>query len=245
MHKHKGKFGFVKAADEEKEVDVQGTEVWSNIRRATIVAPIFILMIGLGIINWLLPDSEAVATIQMTPGSVTPVLTSSSAESSGAAVASPPLLGLATPWGVLGRDSGFLGSTPTASTPAPATTAPVSSDIPSDAVIELLGPPGESRFRLNDNISFYWDWPLALEVNQRFAVYLREGGDEWLLGAVDQSNMGSSFRLRANPAELVAEPAQYEWLVRLERLPGTDGNVAQADLELLIESEARLLLLTN
>jgi hypothetical protein len=248
MHKHKGKFGFVKAADEGKETGIQGSYPWNITRRAVIVAPIFILMISLGMINWLLPDSEVEATIQTTPGSLTSAMTPSGAENSGAAVASPPLLGLATPWGILGRGSDSLKPsepTPMASSLASTGLASLPGNIPSDAVIDLLGPPEESRFQLNGDISFYWDWPLPLEANQRFAVYLREGGDEWLLGAVDQSNMGSSFRLRANPAEFVAEPERYEWLVRLERMPGTAGNGAQADVELLIESEARLLSLTG
>jgi len=109
----------------------------------------------------------------------------------------------------------------------------------------LLGPPRDSRFQLSDDISFYWEWPFALEAEQRFAVYLRTGGDEWLLGVVEEPNMGSLFRLRASPADLVAEPAQYEWLVRLETLPETGENVAQVGTQVLAESAARLLSLAE
>jgi hypothetical protein len=203
-----------------------------------IVAPILILMIGLGMINWLLPGSEAETTVQMTAASEVVVLPSTRAEPSELVAATPPMLGVATPWGVLGRNTE---SSPVPSPSVPTVPTPLPSQISPDTVIELLGPPGETLFRLNDSISFYWNWPLALEVNQRFAVYLRASGNEWLLGTVDENNMGTSFRLRATPAELVAEPAQYQWLVRLEMLSGTDENITQV----LLESDARPLTLTD
>jgi hypothetical protein len=156
-------------------------------------------------------------------------------------VLTPPLLGLATPWGIAGRGGEAL--------PAPTTTAPLTpavppadvATLPPDAAIQLLGPPQEGRFRLDDDISFYWRWPLPLQTGQRFAVYLRSGNEEWRLGVLEQNNLGSAYRLRAQPADFVSAPADYEWLVRLETLVATANGAAQG----LAASETRTLRLTE
>jgi hypothetical protein len=201
---------------------------------ATIVVPVFILMVGLGIINWLLPGTEPeAADNEVTQAASSPLM----AEQLPAALTQPvaqatlPLAGLATPWAVAGQE-GVLPATLSATTPLPSLATPALSPA---ATIQLLGPPEESNFLLDSSISFYWNWPLSLETNQRFTVYLRMGGEEWPLGVVEQRNMGASFRLHVNPSELVSEPAAYEWVVKLEQSSGTDTGTNQV----LVESEAR------
>lgn len=202
-----------------------------------IVVAILLLIIGLGVINWLFPAQSSQAEIEQATTLTQTEEGEEEAETVGSATITPPLLGLATPWGVIGRDvESPPVAIPVATTPTPTT---VVSSLPPEATIQLLGPPADSSFRLDDRISFYWDWPLALEANQRFAVYLRAGSDEWLLGVVESNNLGSAFRLSARPTELVSQPTQYEWQVRLELLSATGDNRPQV----LRESEIRSLIL--
>jgi hypothetical protein len=88
--------------------------------------------------------------------------------------------------------------------------------IPPDTAVQLLGPPPESTFPINDTVSFYWHWPQPLAEDQRFALYLLADDQERLLGIVDEPNLGTSFRLSASPGEFVETTGTIQWQVRLE-----------------------------
>jgi hypothetical protein len=212
-----------------------------------VVLPIFVLLVGLGVINWLLPGPEGEGVV------VAPTVAAGAVATMENPVGTRPLLGLATPWAAIGRgavggeieEGSLLAPTVVELEPTLPGVGATPVNIPAGSVIQLLGPPDDGRFELDDDVSFYWKWPLALEANQRFGVYLRRGGDEWLLGAVERANMGSFFYLRARAADLVAEPAQYEWLVRLETRPVAAADGSTADTVVLAGSEARSLFLTT
>lgn len=246
-----GALNHLTTTDEEQEVTaeeqqtVDSSSAPAKRRGVIVIVAILVLIIGLGAINWLFPAQSSQAEIEQGTA-LTQTGGEELAEASGPTTLTPPLLGLATPWGVIGRDNQSQSQSQSTATPSStaqaATPAPppaVTVELPAEAMIQLLGPPANSSFRLDDPVSFYWDWPLALGPNQRFAVYLRAGSDEWLLGAVEHNNLGSAYRLRAELTELVSQPAQYEWLVRLELLPEGDGDRPQP----LRESEIRPLLL--
>lgn len=108
--------------------------------------------------------------------------------------------GLATPWAVAGGP----GETPTV---VPEVT-PVH--------IPLLGPPAGSIFRMEDTISFYWSAAGEPSPNQRYGVYLLDGGERVLLGSAVGPNLGQGYQIRATIGEFVDEPGEYRWLVVLE-----------------------------
>lgn len=243
-HDHLKTTGEGKELDSSNGREPDSGDVLAKRRRVIIGVSLLVLLIGLGMINWLVPAS--VPNTQEGSGNLgTPAQAGQLGPGTPTAPAAitPPLLGLATPWGVIGRDSQPTAIPPLTSqattpvTPSPAVTV----DLPAEAMIQLLGPPTESSFQLNDPISFYWNWPFTLGPDQRFAVYLRAGSDEWLLGTVEHNNLGSAFRLRAELMELVSQAAQYEWLVRLELLAERGGDRPQV----LRESETRPLLLLD
>lgn len=105
-------------------------------------------------------------------------------------------------------------------TPLPTTTAvpTLIPTIPPGMAITLLGPPNESALA-GDSITFYWNWPLMLDETQHFAVYLRIGDEEQLLGVVAEPNVGSVYRLQAG-TEPEWETAPVQWQVRLETVDG-------------------------
>ncbi|MCP4425023.1 MAG: hypothetical protein GY803_11055 [Chloroflexi bacterium] len=177
--------------------------------------PLFALILCFGSIN-VIPRLTS-GTVEPTRHLATPAIVSDSVAGGEAQTAVPPTLPIPT-------------STPTPSPPTPT--------LPPDAVIALLGPPPDSVFRLGDTISFYWDWPQPLSEDQRLFVYLLLGGQEILLGALEEPNSGATYRLQRNAMELVDTAVSAQWLVRLQS--ATNGTSADSQTA-LAESETRTL----
>ncbi|RMG99564.1 MAG: hypothetical protein D6706_05265, partial [Chloroflexi bacterium] len=109
------------------------------------------------------------------------------------------------------------------------TTAPTPlPTLPPGAQIELLGPPPDTTWVGNQPVTFYWQWPYPLANNQQFVVVIQTNGEEQRLGAVDQPNLGTGYRLQA----VLPTNGELVWEVRLE---------TKAALAPLISSERRIL----
>lgn len=158
-----------------------------------VLAPLFLLILCLGVINLgprLIDTADRVSSAP-TPTTTTP-----------ATAVNPTTTALPTP-------------TPTPTqVPTPVATAPPT--LPPDTAVQLLGPPPESAFPINDKISFYWHWSQPLAEEQRFALYLLVDDQELLLGTVDEPNLGAGFRLSASPGDFVETTGTIQWQVRLE-----------------------------
>jgi hypothetical protein len=63
-----------------------------------------------------------------------------------------------------------------------------------------------------NEVTFRWQWPHALEAGQSFAVYLLEAGEEMLLGTVSESNENGRYRL----TDQITTSGIFNWQVRLE-----------------------------
>ncbi|MDX1413550.1 MAG: hypothetical protein R3293_05115 [Candidatus Promineifilaceae bacterium] len=84
--------------------------------------------------------------------------------------------------------------------------------------IELMGPPENSSFLLNTPITVYWDWPLALEDNQQFTLYLLKESEEFLVGDTAESSMGDQgYQLNFIPENFVNLEGDYTIQIRLEQ----------------------------
>lgn len=97
-------------------------------------------------------------------------------------------------------------------TPAPA----IVPTIPPGAEIQLLGPPPGSAFRIGDTLSFYWQWSVPLAKDQSLAVYLLAQNQEYLLGRLDEPNVGQSYRLHVSIDDSTRAAGKVQWQVRLE-----------------------------
>jgi len=84
--------------------------------------------------------------------------------------------------------------------------------------IQLLGPPQESQFALSsDNfLIFTWSWPLPLQADERFALYLNSQGRFVQIGAVNQPAGENQYQFKVNAASVPAAPGDHQWQVRLE-----------------------------
>lgn len=87
-----------------------------------------------------------------------------------------------------------------------------------DPQIQLLGPPQDSQFVLSaeNHLIFTWSWPLPLQDNERFAVYLDAQGRTIQIGAVSQSVGENQYQFKVNAANVPAAPGEHQWQVRLE-----------------------------
>lgn len=115
-----------------------------------------------------------------------------------------------------------VGATPTPTQP-PATTIRQASATPytpptysDNELIQLLGPPPDSTFAPDATISFYWQWPLPLNEDQVFEVYLLAEDEETLLGTVYEPNVGDSYRLHVDMSAVKVTAVPFQWQVRLK-----------------------------
>lgn len=123
-------------------------------------------------------------------------------------------------------------ASPTTAAELPSPTAvPPTPTLPPDSAIILLGPPDDGRFRVTDVVSFYGQWPLPLADEQQMVLYIRANGQEMLLGALDEPNMGQAYRWTAT-VEALGETAVIDWFIRLQS-KNSDA--------ILLESEVRTL----
>lgn len=115
--------------------------------------------------------------------------------------------GPATPWAVAGGPG-----EPTA-TPVPVDEPPAAMPLVS---VDLLGPPAESFFQPEDEVTFFWTGAEPLAAGRRYVVYLVNGEEQLVLGDADRPNLGQGFRVRGVPGQIVGEAGDFGWLVALE-----------------------------
>ena len=85
-----------------------------------------------------------------------------------------------------------------------------------ESIIRLLGPPPDTVFAASDSISFYWQWPLPLTPDQQFHIYLFDDGQTILLGTIAEPNIGDSYHLSVNLADINVRAGSVQWIVQLE-----------------------------
>jgi len=131
----------------------------------------------------------------------------------------------------------FIEATPTSSTtPLPTPTLLPSptpnfiSQIPLGIDISLLGPPTGSIFPLSSQISFYWTWPIPLEDNQTFAIYLYANDQEYNVGTRDKPDLGTVYHFSATVKDIFQDANIVYWQIQL---------IAPQSATILIESEIR------
>jgi hypothetical protein len=103
----------------------------------------------------------------------------------------------------------------TTTTPTPAPTAYVPPPFTDSDIIQLLGPPAESRFSATTTLSFYWQWPLPLTEEQFFVVYFLTEDNEIRVGTVGEPNIGDGYRLHVDIEALKLTAVSLQWQVRL------------------------------
>lgn len=113
----------------------------------------------------------------------------------------------------------------------PTSTPYIPPKFPAGTMIELLGPPPDSTFMISDTISLLWHWPRPLEEDQQLSAYLRFNGQEYLLGALGEPNIGNYYRVQFGAEKITGSTAA--WQIRLES--------RFAPQSLLVESETRQL----
>ncbi|MBK8985578.1 MAG: hypothetical protein IPM39_05785 [Chloroflexi bacterium] len=156
------------------------------------IMPLFLLLLCLGVINFVSDEPAAEMAALVTGGETAVPLTPIPAAS-----ATPPP---AT-------------TTPTV-TPTPTPTALPT--LPPEAAITLLGPPDGSVFSAATALSLYWAWPYPLREDQFFAIYLAGSGDERRLGELLEPNLGDNYYWQLRPSDLTGLGADLTWQIRLE-----------------------------
>lgn len=193
----------------------EGTSIANLPRWVYILAPFFILLLCLGLINFVPGWLVAVATPPtFSEQSVTEVR-----EARSEATAVPP--------------TAF--SAPSATATATETSAPTivpTPTLPPDMIITLIGPPDNSSFRAVDTVSFYGHWPAELVDDQQMVLYIRLDGEEIPLDVLAEPNMGLAYRWLLNMGDLGETAVAVEWFIRLQS--NTTGTI-------LRESEIRTL----
>jgi hypothetical protein len=158
-----------------------------------IIAPFFLLLIFLGLINFVpRRTTEPVPTRQ---------ITGQAAQT--AATAVPTNISSPQPT--------------SSSTPTPEPTITPTPTLPPDAAITLLGPPADGHFRRSDTISFYGEWPLELVDGQVLAAYLRfDDGSPISLGQLVEPNLGKQYRWQVKMSDLDDTAVSFQWWIQLQ-----------------------------
>ena len=89
---------------------------------------------------------------------------------------------------------------------------------PINAQIQLIGPPPDSSFHLEDPLSTIWTWPLPQEAGQQFAVFLVTDENEFLAGTVKDPSLGDfGYQLTYSPGDVVNSEGTYLLQIRLQQ----------------------------
>ncbi|KAA3660876.1 MAG: hypothetical protein DWQ04_18135 [Chloroflexi bacterium] len=99
--------------------------------------------------------------------------------------------------------------------PTPSATPYILPTLPSEAQIQLLGPPEDSVFSKNQSLSFYWEWPLPLTEDQSFTVTLLVDDQLYDFGSVIEPNLGLSYRWQLSPASIPNPTETIQWQIQL------------------------------
>ena len=98
-------------------------------------------------------------------------------------------------------------------------TTPIPQTLPVNAQIQLIGPPPDSSFYLEDPLSTIWTWPLPQESGQQFAVYLITDENEYLAGTVKDPSLGAiGYQLTYFPDDIVNSEGTYLLQIRLQQI---------------------------
>ncbi len=102
--------------------------------------------------------------------------------------------------------------------------------IPPDAFIQLVGPPAESEFFDENNVSFYWYWPLPLTENQQFTLLLvNEVQDQQRIATINSTNLGQSYFINLEVPVVSDEFSPVFWQIQLEQI-STEEILVQSPL---------------
>ncbi|CUS05095.2 putative Calcium/calmodulin-dependent protein kinase [Candidatus Promineifilum breve] len=125
-----------------------------------------------------------------------------------------------------------------ADTAEPSPTESPTAELPTEAAqdfsINVVFPAPNREFTLQDTISFEWYWPTLPEPGMHFAVYLIDGEQEHLLGALDEPNNGGNYLLAVPGADIPATGEELGWQIRLESVAGGDVFVASDVIPIII-----------
>jgi serine/threonine protein kinase/LysM repeat protein len=118
------------------------------------------------------------------------------------------------------------------------TTTTSTAGIPTESAtifsISVLAPGPNRQFTTRDTINFDWFWPTLPEAGRHFAVYLLDGGLEFLLGSLTEPNNGAAYRLPVTGNELPATGDSLNWQVRLESVNGNEVLVASDRIPIVV-----------
>ena len=98
-------------------------------------------------------------------------------------------------------------------------TTPLPPTPPANAQIQLIGPPPDSSFYLDDPLSTIWTWPLPQEAGQQFAVFLVTDENEFLAGTVKDPSLGDfGYQLTYFPGDVVNSEGTFLLQIRLQQI---------------------------
>ncbi len=90
---------------------------------------------------------------------------------------------------------------------------------PANAQIQLVGPPPDSSFYLDDALSTIWTWPIPQKTGQQFAIYLITDENEFLAGTVKDPSLGAyGYQLTYFPGDVVDSEGTYLLQIRLQQI---------------------------
>jgi serine/threonine protein kinase len=90
-----------------------------------------------------------------------------------------------------------------------------------DTTIPVFGPLTDQVFKIDETIGFAWIWFSQPEQDEAFTVYIEaedHENDPIAIGAIDEPDNASLYRLDTNAVELELTPGSYLWQVRLENV---------------------------
>lgn len=125
--------------------------------------------------------------------------------------------------------------TPTPTATGDAATPTPWPTLPAAAQVVIIGPPEAARFTLEDEVAFYWQWPLPPTEDTLFTLFATLEGVEYRLGSVTAPNLGLSYRFQTTLGHITTTAVPLTWYVRLETSDGTT----------LLTSEPRSLMLIS
>lgn len=108
-----------------------------------------------------------------------------------------------------------------------------------DTTIPVFGPLTDQVFRKDETISFAWIWLSQPKPDELFTVYIEpedQGSEPVAIGAVDEPDNASLYRLDTNAVELDLQPGDYLWQVRLENA-NNDSTIVESDARRFIIAE--------
>jgi serine/threonine protein kinase len=88
--------------------------------------------------------------------------------------------------------------------------------IPLGNSITMVSPATNDRYRRSEQINFFWTWPIVLNPDERFTVYILDGEQEYALESVTEPANAGSYRLTVDAEDIPTEESDLAWQVRLE-----------------------------